>query len=535
MGACFMGIYLNPGNSGFSAIRNDIYVDKTGLIRLINEAIGTPRSLICVSRPRRFGKSFAAKMLCAYYDKTCDSSALFDDLEIFGDAQYTRHRNKYDVIYLDMTGVMGESSAEDMVPYIKRSIVRELTEEYPELEEAEGFLAILAKTVELTGNKFIVIIDEWDAPMRECGNRGNVQKTYLEFLRSLFKNSGVTDKVFAAAYMTGILPIRKNGSQSSISDFKEFSVLDPGEYAEYTGFTEDEVRGLCDSFHMDFKEARAWYDGYTFDRVHSVYNPYSVMSAMRGGKFRSYWKKTSAAEALLTYIDMNEDGLQDDIVRLVSGETIEVDTENFENDFETFKSRDDVLTLLIHLGYLSYSEDDQGTGTARIPNEEIRMEFNKILRRGSHEQLVRLIRKSDELLEKTLEGDAEAVASVLAWVHDSNYAPQYYNDEQALRAVVRYAYITCVDQYHKMEELPSGHGCADVVYMPKRRSPLPAMIIELKWNKTADGAITQIKDRNYPAVLKDYEGGLLLVGVNYDAKTKVHTCRIEEHTCGTEE
>lgn len=380
-----MGIYLNPGNSGFSAVRNDIYVDKTGLIRLINGVIDTPRCLICISRPRRFGKSYAAKMLCAYYDKTCDSSALFDDLEIAQDDQYMEYRNKYDVIYLDMTGVMGESSIRDMVPYMKRSIVRELTEEYPELEEAEGFLATLAKTVELTGNKFIVIIDEWDAPIRECGKQGNVQKSYLEFLRSLFKNSGVTDKVFAAAYMTGILPIRKNGSQSAISDFKEFSVLDPGQYAEYTGFTEDEVLGLCDSFHMDFEKARAWYDGYTFDKIRSVYNPYSVISAMQSGKFRSYWKRTSAAEALLTYIDMNEAGLQDDIVRLVSGETIEVDTENFENDFETFKSKDDVLTLLIHLGYLSYSEDDQGTGTARIPNEEIRIEFNKIIRRGKEE------------------------------------------------------------------------------------------------------------------------------------------------------
>ena len=229
----------------------------------------------------------------------------------------------------------------------------------------------------------------------------------------------------------------------------------------------------------------------------------------------------------MTYIDMDEDGLQEGIARLISGEAIEVDTEQFENDFETFKSKDDVLTLMIHLGYLTYSEDDQGTGTARIPNEEIRMEFNQILRKGKHRKLLSLIQASDRLLENTLRGDARAVAETIAMVHDSNYAPQFYNDEQALRATVRYAYITCVDQYIRIEELPSGHGCADLVYIPKRRSSLPAMIIELKWNKTAEGAISQIKNRNYPAALKDYGGELLLVGISYNEKTKAHTCVIE--------
>ncbi len=279
---------------------------------------------------------------------------------------------------------------------------------------------------------------------------------------------------------------------------------------------------------MEFENAKKWYDGYSFDTVHSVYNPYSIMNAMLTGKFKSYWKKTSVSEALLTYIDMDEDGLQDEIARLISGEEIEIDTEGFENDFETFKSKDDVLTLMIHLGYLAYTEEEHGSGTVRIPNMEIRLEFNKILRKGTHTELLRLIRESDLLLAQTLQGDSDAVAQAVARIHDSNCTPQFYNNEQALRATVRYAYITCIDQYSKIEELPSGHGYADIVYIPKKRSSLPAMIIELKWNKPAEGAVAQIKNRNYPAVLQDLSTELLLVGLNYDEKTKLHSCVIEK-------
>ena len=265
-----MGNYLNPGNSGFEAIRRGPYVDKTGLISLINRTIGTKQNLTCISRPRRFGKSFAAQMLCAYYDKTCDSSALFDDLTIAKDPHYTRHLNQYDVIYLDMTGVIGEASTADIIPYIKRNIIRELTMAYPELEAQESFTSTLIHAVALTGNRFVMIIDEWDAPIREFKNNPLAKQNYLEFLRMLFKNSGATSQIFAAAYMTGILPIRKDGSQSAISDFREFSILDPGEYAVFTGFTEDEVHTLCDTYHMEFENAKRWYDGYSFDTVHSV-------------------------------------------------------------------------------------------------------------------------------------------------------------------------------------------------------------------------------------------------------------------------
>lgn len=265
-----MGNYINPGNGGFSEIRNDIYVDKTGLISLINQTIDTPRRLTCVSRPRRFGKSFAAQMLCAYYGKTCDSATLFDDLEIAGDTQYRKHLNQYDVIYLDMTGVIGEASIADIVPYIQRNVVQELIEQYPALKVAEGFGATLANAVQVAGNKFVMIIDEWDAPIREAKEYPHLQRKYLEFLRSLFKNSGMTSKIFAAAYMTGILPIKKDGSQSAISDFWEYSMIKPRQFGKYVGFTEDEVKSLCDDYGSDFAKMRQWYDGYSFQDAKTV-------------------------------------------------------------------------------------------------------------------------------------------------------------------------------------------------------------------------------------------------------------------------
>jgi len=529
-----MGTYLNPGNSGFLRILGSDYVDKTGLIGLLNRTIGTTKNLTCISRPRRFGKSYAAQMLCAYYDKTCDSQDLFSEYEIAKDTSYGDHLNQYDVIYWDMTGIKPYTdNYKNLVPFLIRSLTEEIVAQYPMVNVKEDLSSTLVDTVENAGNKIVIIIDEWDAPIREnpC-----IQTEYLEFLRSIFKNSGTTSRIFAAAYMTGILPIKKDGSQSAISDFEEYSMLEPGMFAAYVGFTEDEVSKLCEEKKQNFERMKKWYDGYSVGNQHSIYNPYSVMHAVSAGRYRSYWKKTSAAETLMTYIDMDQNGLQDTIARLMSGESVVVDTDSFQNDVRTFTCKDDVLTLLVHLGYLTYEEEpesyddgDETIGLVRIPNEEVKSEFDKILRKAKHKSLIELVRKSDQLLQDTLEGNNDAVARAIAEVHDSEYAPTFYNNEQSLRYVVKMAYISCVDQYAKVEEMATGHGLADIVFLPKRRSSLPAMIVELKWNDTAEGAIDQIKDRNYPRVLENYGGEIVLVGVNYDERDKLHHCRIERY------
>ena len=528
-----MGTYLNPGNSGFQEVRNSQYIDKSGLIQLINDSIGTKQKLTCVSRPRRFGKSFAAQMLCAYYDKTCDSSPLFDDLEIAADQKinstYLQHLNKYDVIYLDMTGIIGAADMDNIVPFIIRNITKELAAAYPGLDIQEAFFGTLANAAELTENRFIMIIDEWDAPIREAIGHPVVQKEYLEFLRSLFKNSGTTDKIFAAAYMTGILPIKKDGSQSAISDFKEFSMVNPWRFSKYVGFTETEVKQLCAEHHSDFAKMKQWYDGYTLEKETSIYNPSSVMEAIRYHNFRSYWTETSTAKSLMTYISLDFDGLSKTIVELLGGIDVAVDTNGFANDLVTFRNRDDVLTLLIHLGYLSYQEE---TGTVHIPNEEIRLEFAKAIREVKRDETIRRVRESDQLIYDTLHGNADAVAAQMEKIHAEETAILFYNDEQALRSVIKLAYFCYKDHYLKFEELPAGDGYADIVYLPKKTSPVPALVIELKWNKSAKGAIEQLKDRRYPEALKGYDGDILLVGVNYNknpqAGKRKHTCVIEK-------
>ena len=529
-----VGNYLNPGNSGFTSIRNDMYIDKSGMIGRINETIDTPRRLTCVSRPRRFGKSFAAQMLCAYYDSSCDSSALFEDLMIARDSKYVdsyhRHRNQYDVIYLDMAAVIGAvDRKEDIVPFVIRNVTGELAEAYPKLKVAEAFHDTLANAACLAGTKFIMIIDEWDAPIRESGNDRKVQRMYLEFLRSLFKNSGITARTFAAVYMTGILPIKKDGSQSAISDFQEYSIVYPMGFAEYVGFTEEEVKTLCVQQDVDFCMMKMWYDGYTMEGTGSVYNPNSVMKAIRNHKFHSYWTETSASRSLMEYISLDFDGLSRTAAELLGGIEVPVNTGSFSNDLVTFHNRDDVLTLLIHLGYLAWQEE---TGMARIPNEEIRLEFARTIREVKRDETIQRVRESDQLILDTVQGNEEAVAARIEQIHREETAPLFYNDEQALRSVIKLAYFSYKDHYLKFEELPSGDGYADIVYFPKKTSPLPALVIELKWNHSAEGAIEQIRKKRYPEVLLGYGGKILLVGIAYekDAKDRdrKHVCVIEQ-------
>ena len=525
-----MGTYLNPGNSGFAEIRNSIYIDKSGLIGLINNTLGTKQKLTCISRPRRFGKSFAAQMLCAYYDKTCDSSMLFADLEIAVKEEfcvsYEKHLNQYDVIYLDMTNIMGKTSPQNVVSFIQDSVTNELRAACPELIVGNAFDETLIHAVKLNGNKFIMIIDEWDAPIREVPE---IQKEYLAFLRMLFKSSGTTDRIFAAAYMTGILPIKKDGTESAISDFWEYTMLDPGDFQSYVGFTESEVEKLCTERNLSFAEAKKWYDGYSFDTAISIYNPYSIMKAVVMRKFKSYWRMSSAADALEDYIAGDFDGLFQAVLELLGGLHVPVDTDGFNNDIATVKNKDDVVTLLIHLGYLVY---DEAEGSVHIPNEEIKIEFSKSIRKVKSTEAIRRMRESRQLILDTVQMNEEAVAAQIEKIHAEVAAPLHYNNEQALRSVIQIAYYSYPDYYLKFEELPSGNGYADIVYLPKRGVQMPALIIELKWNKSAEGAIAQMKDRRYVEGLRDYGGEILLVAISYDKdakdKKRKHFCMIEK-------
>lgn len=521
-----MGNYINVGNAGFAAVRRETYVDKSGLIAFINRTLGTKSKLTCVSRPRRFGKSYAAQMLCAYYDKSCDSSRLFADLAIAGDGSYGEHLNKHTVIYLDITWFISiTEDHRDIVAALQEKVVEELRSVYPEVKQERTFPETLARINEATGSRFIIIIDEWDALFREAKDDHVLQEQYIQLLRGLFKSSGQTDKMIEAAYMTGILPIKKYGTQSAMTDFKEYTMLQPEPLEQYVGFTEGEVRGLCEGSRLGFADIRAWYDGYILGEGTHIYSPRSVMDALNRKRIGNYWTQSETYGSLKIYIDLDEDGLKEAIVQMLGGARIKIDAGTFQNDMTTIGQKDDVLTLLVHLGYLAYDAD---TKAVYIPNEEVKQEFVRAVTASRHKEIARLIQGSDRLLEQTLSMDEKAVASTIEEVHQAGTAPLFYNDEQALRSVIRFAYISCMDMYMKVEELASGRGYADIVYIPKRASALPILLIELKWDKTAEGAIEQIKQNDYPQVLKEYGGEILLVGISYDTKDKKHTCKIEK-------
>ncbi len=517
-----MGTYLNPGNGGFAEILTDKYIDKTGLIGVINGTIDTRRKLTCVSRPRRFGKSYAAQMLCAYYDRTVDSHALFAPWTISRQPDYEAHLNRYDVIYLDMTNIMGKTKPESFVSFIVKAVTEELLAAYPGIRVGNAFDETLAGVVERTGRRFIVIIDEWDAPVREFND--GVGDGYLLFLRMLFKSSATTAKLFSAVYMTGILPIKKLRTQSAVSNFEEYTMLDPGTFAEYAGYTRQEVEELCSTYKIDFSEMKRWYDGYELPGAGAVYNPNSVMKAALKGRFGSYWSQSSSADNLLDYIRWDVGGLRQAVIALMGGVEIEIDPAEYDNDL-TYDTRDAALTMFVHLGYLTYN---QAQSTVRIPNEEIRLEFSRALRKANNAETLARVRESDRLIMDTIHGNAEAVAAQVGRVHQEVSNPLNRNSEASLRAAIQVAYFAYKDYYLKLEELPAGKGYADIAYIPKPGKGVPALLVELKWNRDADTAIRQIRQRGYADGLKDLGSELLLVGIGYDRDGKDYTCSIEK-------
>ena len=348
-----MGRYINKGNNAFRDIVNSEYVDKSSLIPLINATLNTESRYSCVTRSRRFGKSMAAKMLCAYYDKSCDSRELFRGLVAEKDGSFEKYLNKYYVISVDMTDFTTKFRGErDIVSIIQHEIMDEVLDVFPEtkVKERDDLMDVLYSISESTGDRFVMIIDEWDAILREMGTDEYITTAYVDLLRRLFKGSGSND-VFAAAYLTGILPIKKYNTESALNNFREYTMIRPGKMSSALGFTHDEVKMLCKKHGMDMDEMESWYDGYCIGKASRIFNPYSVMRAINEEEFGSYWTTTGAYDSVITYIQMNYDGLKDDIIRMLAGEHVYVDTTEFQNDMRVVRSKNDVLTVLIHLGY----------------------------------------------------------------------------------------------------------------------------------------------------------------------------------------
>ena len=521
-----MGIYLNPGNENFKrATKADIYIDKTMMIAATNQFIDKGNNYVCVSRPRRFGKTITGNMLCAYYSRGCDSRELFAPYKIAAAPDFSEKLNKYHVIKIDMNSeYQNILEKKNLISELTDEIKTELTEQFPEahIREKDSLARSILRIYSKTGETFIIILDEYDVLVREQVPQELFQE-YLSFLNGLFKSDTLRPAI-SLAYLTGILPIVRDKIQSKLNNFLEYTILEAGVLAEYVGFTSEETESLCIRRNIDYKECRQWYNGYHLNGF-ELYNPESVVRSIETGHFGSYWGRTSSYEAISERIRQNFSGTRDAVVRLLAGENVDVNVTRYLNTMTSFYTRDDLFTYLIHLGYLAYNLED---GTCRIPNREVRQEwFNAIETDEEYAVTTQIIQSSKELLALTLNGDAQAVAHALDISHIHVTSNRSYNNEDALQSAIYLAYIYALNRYTAVREMTAGKGFVDVVYIPVKNVD-PAMIIELKRNSCAESAIDQIRNRQYFESLAHYQGNLLFVGINYDEKEKTHSCHIEK-------
>ncbi|MBQ9273237.1 MAG: AAA family ATPase [Succinivibrio sp.] len=568
-----MAVYLHPNSQAFAKrVRLPFFVDKSRLLIELNQCVDNDdRKYVCISRPRRFGKTVTAQMLCAYYDKCVNSSGLFDPLQVGiagsqlkvkpgedtdaitkteAEDLYHKHLNRYDVIFISMATEYSSSgnSVAKLKEQLTQKIGAELQEHFPgavkaessklwdmlsdvysqyrQQYQAEHKVADKTTAEPLVPGQFVFIIDEWDSVIRSSRDRQQEIKDYLNFLRDLLKDRDYV----ALAYLTGILPIKKYGDHSALNMFDEYSMLTPLKFAPYSGFTEEEVQTLCAANQTNFEEMAKWYDGYTAGETFHIFNPNSVNNALSKGQFMSYWTKTeSSSQALGIYLRLNFKGLKDAMVRLLTGSEELIDTQGFENDLTSFKNRDQVLTLLVHLGYLTATpvESSYRKFLVRVPNREVREELETAIRdEKKYARVAAALRDSKQLLLALQQGDAQTVARGVARAHEQCCSQLKYNDENSLACALTLAFYCARDHYTLIREMPSGKGFADLAFIPHPGEDLPALLLELKYDDSAASALAQIKNKHYPQALEAYLGNLILAGISYDPQSKEHNCVI---------
>ena len=522
-------MFVNVDNRLFQRVRNSEYVDKSELIALTNNVIDTEEQFICVTRPRRFGKSVTVKMLNAYYSKGCDSKALFSDLKIASSPDFEKHLNQHDVIYLDMTEFADNKDNGNMyLENLDTDVVSELKDTYPECFDKDKDYS-LPEAIFCLKKRFIFIIDEWDFVFREYPNNANLHKNFIDLLRALFK--GVGENFVELVYMTGILPIARYNTQSALNNFNEYTILKSSNYSQYYGFTENEVKTLCEKYQLDFETAKFWYNGYKVGE-YEIYNPNSIKKLITRREFQSYWSYTSAYGIVTEAINQNFEGLKDDIIRLCSGSTISIsrpEIKSFNTADLKFKNKVAIYIYLVHLGYLGYDDAD---ATIYVPNEETRVELLNSVKENHWPKFETALKLSEQVVAATYNKDSETVATLLSKIHEDKVPALEYNNESALRYVVLMAYLATERDYlAPLNEFPTGKGFADIVYLPMSANAKdkPAIIIELKKDASAKIALEQIKERDYVSRVKEYTDNILLIGINYDSKTKQHSCEIKEY------
>ena len=548
-----MGTYLNPGKAAYEeAVKSEIFIDKTEMLGYLNSVVKTKQKYVSVSRPRRFGKTIAADMLCAYYDRCADSRDMFEKRKLADVSGWDKYLGKFDVIHLVMTRFFKTRiTVSEALTNMQKLVIRDYRRAYPDADimSENDLIQTIDDVYSTIDRQVVIVIDEWDAVFRERPNDKDGQTEYLDYLRDLLKDN----RHVALAYMTGILPIKKYGQHSALNMFTEYSMMAPRQLAPYTGFTEEEVENLCSRYGRDYARMKDWYDGYVVSDIippdpnheelkttgqsptanrYALYSPLSVVESMTTGVIKDYWNKTETYEALAEYIRKDYDGLKEAVALLMDGGRLAIDTSTYQNDMTTFTGRDDVLSLLIHLGYLGFDDE---RSEVFIPNREILDEFKTSTKGKEWASTFKSFETSQELLEATWNGDEEKVAQLVEDAHNQA-GNKTYNDEAALSYGIQLAYYAARKYYTTILELDTGKGYADVVYLPAPQyAEKPALLIELKYGHSADIAMDQIRRQKYLDRFEHYKGNILVIGINYnrdlpsdDPEFKHHSCRIEK-------
>ena len=520
-----MGVFLNPDYSAFLKNKRKVdYVDKSMIICELNKLLETDDNYVCVSRPRRFGKTMAANMIAAYYTKGVDSHDAFKGLNIESDPSFEEYINKYNVLKIDCGEIYySKNNGRSFVEEITGFVIPELRKQFPDLvfPDTCNIAQAIRIVYEAKKEQFVIILDEYDVIIREKNNEEI--GPYLSLLNGLFKGASITSAI-ALAYITGILPIVRDVVQSKLNNFTEYTMIEAYSLSPFIGFTKDEVRVLSERNGMDMAELERWYDGYCVDGV-ELYSPKSVIEALKRKKCGSYWTTTGSYDAIRNYIEYNFEGIETDVTRMMAGEPVVVNVTSYQNTLENFNSKDDVFTYLIHLGYLAY---DGETNTCRIPNNEIRKQWITVINYSKKfKRQAEAMEASKTLLDATIKMDSDAVATALDRSHELVTSNLSYNNEQSLQSAIIFAYYYASSDYTIIKEMDTGKGYADVVMIPLSPAK-PALVIELKKDQNDGKAIRQIREKHYFSGLELYKGNTLLVGINYDSKTKEHKCIIEK-------
>ncbi|WP_291631484.1 AAA family ATPase [Clostridium sp.] len=518
-----MSIYLNtnkPLENYKDLYRSRYFIDKSLIIDRLNEVIETSDKYICITRPRRFGKSSVADMLGAYYSKGLNSKEIFDNLNISKVQSYKEYLNKYNVISISFNKLPNKiGSYDEYISLIQETIKDDIKTTYPHIE-FKSFYTI-SDMLFATQEKFIFILDEWDYIFSNNLFEEN-QNDYLEFLRNLLKDQPYV----ALCYMTGVLPIKKYSSGSALNMFDEYTFLKDRIFGEYFGFTEEEVIEICNkNGKMNFKELESWYNGYFTATEIKIYNPRSVVKALQNNYCDSYWTNTGEMNEVAEYLKYNVLDIREDVIEMVSGEEIDIIiNEEFRAGQGVPRNKEEIYSAMIVLGFLSYYD-----GYLKIPNRELMKEFEKALKDESFGYVSEIIENSKTMLKSTINGDTKKVEAILHDIHNSEIPILQYNDENSLSCVLTLAYLSARDTYRIEREEKTGKGYADFTFHPRRKNDIP-FIVELKKDEEPEIAINQIKEKEYIQKFRDANKNkkILAVAICYDSKNKEHKCKIEE-------